>query len=352
MFTIAKTEATRGIWSTDREFPAGPGRGMVMVDVIAAGICGTDYHIYNWDSWSSGRIKTPMTIGHEFVGIISALGEGVTGYSVGERVSAECHIACGECHFCRTGNAHICENTCIIGVDRPGAFAQQVEIPASNLWRVPDAIPDRHAAVYDPVGNAMHMVVTAKVTARDVLIVGGGPIGLFAAAIAKAHGARTVIVQEPNQSRAAIAESLDIDLVVNPRWLDCDAQILDVTNGHGPDVVLEVSGNGAALNAALNLAAPGAIVALLGIPGGPVELDLGAKVVMKGISLLGVTGRRMYETWYQVEAFMLKNPDLLDKVITHVIPATDFQYGFDLMDEGACGKVVLDFQQVEQRLSA
>lgn len=352
MFTIAKTEATRGIWSANREFPEGPGRGMVMVDVIAAGICGTDYHIYNWDSWSSGRIKTPMTIGHEFVGVISAIGDGVCGYELGERVSAECHIACGECHFCRTGNAHICENTCIIGVDRPGAFAQQVEIPASNLWRVPDAIPDRHAAVYDPVGNAMHMVVTAKVTARDVLIIGGGPIGLFAAAIAKAHGARSVIVQEPNQSRAAIAKSLDIDLVVNPRTPDCDAQILEVTNGHGPDVVLEVSGNGAALNAALNLAAPGAIVALLGIPGGPVELDLGGKVVMKGISLLGVTGRRMYETWYQVEAFMLKNPELLDKVITHVIPARDFQQGFDLMDEGACGKVVLDFQHVDLRLSA
>ena len=304
MFTIAKTEAARGIWSAFKETLSEPARGMVMVDVIAAGICGTDYHIYSWDAWSAGRIKTPMTIGHEFVGRISAIGEGVTGYSIGDRVSAECHIACGECHFCRTGNAHICEKTSIIGVDRPGAFAEQVEVPASNLWRVPDAIPDKHAAVFDPVGNAMHMVATAKVTAKNVLIVGGGPIGLFAAAIAKAHGARTVALQEPNK----------------------------------------------ALNASLDIAAPGAVVALLGIPAGLVELDLGAKVVMKGVSLIGITGRRMYETWYQVEAFMLKNPDLMDKVITHVLPATDFAHGFELMDEGACGKIVLDFQTLDQRL--
>jgi threonine 3-dehydrogenase len=350
MFTIAKTEAARGIWSAAKQPLDAPARGMVKVDVIAAGICGTDYHIYSWDSWSAGRIKTPMTIGHEFVGRISAIGEGVTGYSIGDRVSAECHIACGECHFCRTGNAHICEKTSIIGVDRPGAFAEEVEVPASNLWRVPDAIPDTHAAVFDPVGNAMHMVATAKVTAKNVLIVGGGPIGLFAAAIAKAHGARTVALQEPNQARSAIARSLDLDLVVNPREPEADEKILDLTDGHGPEVVLEVSGNGTALNAALNIAAPGATVALLGIPGGPVELDLGAKVVMKGVSLIGVTGRRMYETWYQVEAFMLKNPELIDKVITHVLPATDFAHGFELMDEGACGKIVLDFQALDQRL--
>ncbi|PHQ70518.1 MAG: L-threonine 3-dehydrogenase, partial [Sneathiella sp.] len=240
----------------------------------------------------------------------------------------------------------------IIGVDSPGAFAQQVEIPASNLWHVPDAIPDYHAAVFDPVGNAMHMVATAKVTAKHVLIVGGGPIGLFAAAIAKAHGARTVTMQEPNAVRLAIADSLDLDLVVNPREADCTSRILALTDGHGPEVILEVSGNGAALNAALDIASPGAVVALLGIPGGPVELDLGAKVVMKGVSLIGITGRRMYETWYQVEAFMLKNPELMDKVITHVLPATDFEQGFELMDQGACGKIVLDFQQIEQRLSA
>jgi len=347
MFTIAKAKSEYGIWSSDQpELPA-PGRGMVMVDVIAAGICGTDFHIYKWDKWSSGRIKTPMTIGHEFVGLISAIGDEVTGFEVGQRVSAECHIACGECGLCRTGNAHICEKTEIIGVDRAGAFAEQVVIPATNLWKVPDVIPDRQAAVFDPVGNAMHMVSTAEVTARDVLIVGGGPIGLFAAAIAKAHGARTVAVQEPNQARAAIAESLDLDLVVNPRHDDSRLKILELTNGHGPNVVLEVSGNGRALNDALDVAAPGATVALLGIPGGPVELDLGAKVVMKGIRLFGVTGRRMYETWYQVEAFMLKNPDLIDKVITHILPAREFAEGFKLMEEGACGKVVLDFQSLK-----
>lgn len=348
MFTIAKAKAEHGIWSSDQPTLEKPGPGMVMVDVIAAGICGTDYHIYKWDRWSAGRIKVPMTIGHEFVGVISAVGEDVDGFSIGQRVSAECHIACGKCALCRTGNAHICDKTEIIGVDRAGAFAEQVLIPATNLWKVPDVIPHHHAAVFDPVGNAMHMVATAKVTSKDVLIVGGGPIGLFAAAIAKAHGARTVAVQEPNQARAAIAASLEIDLVVNPRQEEARSQILDLTEGRGPDVVLEVSGNGRALNEALDIAAPGATVALLGIPGGPVELDLGGKVVMKGISLIGVTGRRMYETWFQVEAFMLKNPELIDKVITHILPAKDFADGFKLMDEGACGKVVLDFLTLKE----
>ncbi|TNE39478.1 MAG: L-threonine 3-dehydrogenase [Alphaproteobacteria bacterium] len=352
MFAIAKTEAARGIWSASPHLPEAPARGMVVVDVMAAGICGTDYHIYSWDAWSAGRVPTPMVIGHEFVGRIAAVGEGVTGFRIGERVSAECHIACGECRFCRTGNSHICERTSIIGVDRPGAFAEQVTVPASNLWHVPDAIPDKHAAVFDPVGNAMHMVSTARVTAKNVLVVGGGPIGLFAAAIAKSHGARTVTLQEPNQARAAIAASLDLDLVLNPRDPGAKEALLSLTNGEGPDVILEVSGNAAAINAALDIAAPGATVALLGIPANPVEIDLGAKVVMKGISLLGVTGRRMYETWYQVEAFMLKNPDLMDKVITHVLPASDFHHGFELMDEGACGKIVLDFQAIGQRLSA
>lgn len=346
MFTIAKTEATRGLWPVSKAPLAEPGQGMVRIDVLAAGICGTDYHIYSWDAWSSARVKTPMTIGHEFVGRITAIGEGVSGFSIGERVSAECHIACGACRFCRTGNAHICENTRIIGVDRPGAFAEQVEVPASNLWRVPAAIPDAHAAIFDPVGNAMHMVTSAGVTAKDVLIVGGGPIGLFAAAIAKAHGARTIALQEPNPARAAIARSLDLDLVVNPRDPGSVAEILALTRGHGPEVVLEVSGNAAALNAALDIAAPGATFALLGIPAGAVTLDLGAKVVMRGVRLLGITGRRMYETWYQVEAFMLKNPGLMDKVITHILPATEFARGFALMDEGACGKIVLDFANI------
>jgi threonine 3-dehydrogenase len=347
MFSISKAKAEYGIWHADHAPLEKPGRGMVMVDVIAAGICGTDFHIYKWDAWSAGRIKAPMTIGHEFVGVISAIGEEVSGFEIGERVSAECHIACGTCALCRTGNAHICEKTEIIGVDRAGAFAEQVLIPATNLWKVPDVIPHHHAAVFDPVGNAMHMVATAEVTARDVLIVGGGPIGLFAAAIAKAHGARTVAVQEPNQARAAIAASLDLDLVTNPRHDHSRSEILNLSEGRGPDVVLEVSGNGAALNAALDMAAPGATVALLGIPGGPVELDLGGKVVMKGIRLLGVTGRRMYETWYQVEAFMLKNPDLIEKVVTHILPAKDFMDGFKLMEEGACGKVVLDFASLK-----
>ena len=348
MFAISKSEPRRGIWHRDAVAPGAPKTGEIKVEVLAAGICGTDYHIYLWDAWSSGRVKTPMVIGHEFVGRVTAIGKGVTNVQVGDRVSAECHITCGTCAHCRTGNAHLCGDTSIIGVDRPGSFTQEIVFPAVNAWKVPDVIPDHHAAAFDPMGNAMHTVTTAGVTGEDVLVIGAGPIGMFAAAIALAHGARTVTVQEPNQARCAIVESLGVDLVVNPLSESAVERVLNVTDGQGPSVILEFSGNEKAIQGALEVARPGAKVALLGIPSGTVTLDLGAKVVMKGLQLLGVTGRQMFKTWYQVESFMLRNPGLMDKIITHQLPATKYDQGFQLMDEGACGKVILDFTNLQE----
>ncbi len=341
MFSIAKSHPRPGVWRADVPALADPGFGEVAVEVIKAGICGTDFHIFKWDRWSAGRVPTPMTIGHEFVGRIAALGPGVEHLRIGQRVSAECHVTCGVCVQCRTGNGHLCTAVAIFGVDRPGCFAETVTVPAANLWPVPDAIPDHHGAVFDPVGNAMHTVTSVPVTGQDVLVVGAGPIGLFAAAIARAHGARRVIVQEPNPYRAGLADALGADLVVPP---GADTAVLAATDGLGPSAVLEMSGNADALRAALRLARPGAHISLLGLFDQPLELDL-SSVVMKGLVLHGVTGRRMFDTWYQVESFMQTRPDLVETVITHQLPADRFAEGFALIEAGQCAKVVLDFAQ-------
>lgn len=345
MFTISKQTPKRGVWRVEGLSPEPPRWGEIAVSVRMAGICGTDYHIFTWDAWSASRVPLPLTIGHEFVGVISAVGPGVKHLQVGQRVSAECHIACGVCVQCRTGNAHVCGAVSIIGVDRPGCFTERVVLPATNAWPVPDIIPDRHAAIFDPIGNAMHAVQEARVAGQDTLVIGGGPIGLFAAAIARGYGARSVIVQEPNLYRAALARSIGADLVVDPKRPDAAATIIAATGG-GPAVVMEMSGNPAAIAMALQTARSGARVALMGLPSRPVELDLAATVIMKGLQLIGVTGRRMFDTWYQTEAFLLKHASVVDRIITHILPAAQYSEGFRLMDEGQCGKVVLDFTDI------
>ncbi len=348
MLGIVKSEPKPGIAWRDVEAAPAPGHGEVTIAVLKAGICGTDYHIYAWDGWSAARVPTPMVIGHEFVGRIVATGPGIEHLRQGQRVSVECHIACGHCVHCRTGNTHICERVKLIGVDRPGCFAETITVPASNVWPVPDHIPDRHAAVFDPVGNAMHAATSVALTGRDVLVVGAGPIGLFATAIARAHGARRVIVQEPNPYRAQLAKSLGADLVIDPGNGDAAEQMRAATGGLGPGAILEMSGNTGALRQALEGACNGAHVALLGLFSGPAELDLSSEVIMKGLTLHGITGRRMYETWYQVEAFVAGNPELMDRIITHELPACRCDEGFALMGKSACGKVVLDFSALER----
>ncbi|MBM3517988.1 MAG: L-threonine 3-dehydrogenase [Alphaproteobacteria bacterium] len=349
MFGITKERAERGVWDREVEDPQTPGFGEVSITVRQAGICGTDYHIYKWDAWSAGRVKPPLTMGHEFVGEIAAVGPGVSHLRAGQRVSCESHITCGHCVQCRTGRAHLCANTQIIGVDRAGCFAEAITVPAGNVWVVDPRIPDHHAAVFDPVGNAMHTVTRIGVSGRDVLVVGAGAIGLFAVAICRAHGARSIVVHEPNTYRAGLVKGLGADLVLDPSDGRALAAWERGLNGEGPDAILEMSGYAPAIRGALKVARNGADVALLGLPAGPVSLDLAEDVVMRGLTLCGVTGRRMFDTWFAVEAFMLRAPELMDRVVTHIMPARSYAQGFALLDQGACGKVVLDFAGLRGR---
>ena len=343
MFAILKARPEKGLSDADVEAPAAPGPGEVELAVNMAGVCGTDFHIWKWDDWSSRRVKPPRVVGHEFVGRIVRTGEGVNHLSPGQRVSCECHVTCGHCRLCRTGRGHLCRETSIIGVDRAGAFAERVVVPALNVWPVHNDIPDRHAAVFDPCGNAMHSATIVPLAGRDVLITGAGTIGLFSIGIARSHGARKVIVTEITEYRSEIARSLGADLVVDPRDANAREQIFAATDGQGPEIVLEMSGNADALRSALEMASNGAHVVLLGLPGSDVTLDLAETVIMKGATLHGVTGRRMFETWYDVSAFMLRNPDVMDRVLTHQLAARDYATGFDLIAAGNCGKIILDF---------
>lgn len=345
MFAILKARPEKGLSHADVETPSAPGPGEVEIAVSMAGVCGTDFHIWKWDEWSARRVKPPRVVGHEFVGRITKVGEGVDHLSPGQRVSCECHVTCGHCRLCRTGRAHLCQATSIIGVDRAGAFAERVVVPASNVWLVHDRIPDRHAAVFDPCGNAMHSATVVPLAGRDVLITGAGTIGLFSIGIARSHGARKVIVTEISEYRSEIARRLGADLVVDPRNANAREQIIGETDGQGPEIVLEMSGNADALRSALEMAGNGAHVVLLGLPGSDVTLDLAETVIMKGATLHGVTGRRMFETWYDVSAFMLRNPELMDRVLTHRLAAQEYAEGFDLIAAGKCGKVILDFNK-------
>ncbi len=339
MFAIAKPEPAKGLVATDVS-QVTVRTDEVRIGVTHAGICGTDMHIYQWDDWAKGRIKPPLVIGHEFVGEIIEVGSSVTEYSIGQRVSAECHIVCGVCTLCRTGRAHLCDNTNIVGVDRQGAFCEELVIPARNLWPINSKIADSHAAIFDPLGNAMHTVTTHPVAGQNVLISGAGAIGLAAVAMAKANGALTVTVVEPNAYKREIADTLGADLTLDPTKDDVVAAV----KSHIPTVLLEMSGNEQALITGLNALEKGGKAALLGIPSKPVSLDLAELVIFKGLTLSGVIGRKMFETWYQVDNFVCHNPDAIDHIVTHTLPATEFQEAFNFLEQGKAIKAVLSFK--------
>ena len=313
----------------------------VLIRVRITGICGTDLHIYNWDAWSQNRIKPPLTTGHEFVGDIVALGAEVHGLSLGQRVSAEGHITCGQCRLCRTGRGHICRTFKGVGVDREGCFADYIAVPAQNVWPVPAGVPDMFAAIYDPLGNAMHTVMSAPVSLKNVLVMGAGAIGLFAVSIAKVAGAANVIVVEPNATRIDLARKAGADLVLNPRTDDVPALVRRATNNEGPEVVLEMSGNAKAMQQAFSLVATGGTMCLLGIPSTPVDINWAEDIMFKGITMHGITGRRMFETWFQVDEFLLHHSARLAASVTHTMPCAAYEEAFALMNAGACGKINL-----------
>lgn len=336
MRALVKREAGKGIWMERVPVPE-PGPNEVLIKVEKTAICGTDLHIYLWDEWSQRTIRPGLVIGHEFVGTIAEIGPGVTGYTAGQRVSAEGHIVCGACRNCRAGKQHLCPNTVGIGVDRNGAFAEYLTMPASNLWPVNERIPSELAAFFDPFGNAAHCALEFDLVGEDVLITGAGPIGIIAAGIARHVGARHVVVTDVNDYRLQLAADMGANRTVNVTRESIGDAVRDL-GMTGFDVGMEMSGNAQAFTDMLGSMYHGGRIALLGIlpDGAGIPWD---QVIFKGLTLHGIYGRRMYETWYKMTQILLTGFPL-EKVLTHQIPIDDFQQGFDLMESGQCGKVV------------
>src|SRR6202162_2055735 len=289
MNALRKMRAGAGLWAEAAPVPS-IGPTDVLVRVTAASICGTDLHIYGWDRWSQGRIKPPVTLGHEFCGVVERVGEEVTVVKAGDFVSAEMHVNCGHCHQCRLGEAHICQNLRIIGIDQDGAFAEFVKIPASNIWKLDAAIPEHYGAILDPLGNAVHTVLAGPVAGQTVLVTGCGPIGLMAIAVAKACGSSTVFATETNEQRRAMATQMGADVVLNPAAEDAVARILSETDGTGVDALLEMSGNPMAIQQGFKALRAGGRASLLGIPTETVPLDLVNDVIFKGAMVQGIYG--------------------------------------------------------------
>jgi threonine 3-dehydrogenase len=341
MTALSKTAPEPGFDLGDVPVPK-IGPSDVLIRVKKAGICGTDHHIYGWDGWAQRRIKPPLVVGHEFMGTVAAMGAAVRGLSIGQRVSAEGHISCGVCLLCRTGEAHICEHVKIIGVDTDGAFATFIAMPAVNVWPLDDAIPDDFAAVFDPLGNAVHTVMAAGVSTKSVVITGVGSIGLMAIPVARAAGAASVYAIDVNPAKLALAERVGADAVFDARDPNLLDEISRRTGGVGADVLLEMSGSGSAIDAGLHMLRNGGRAALLGIPPDDVKINLAERIIFKGLTVLGINGRKMFETWYQTEALVKSGRVDLRPIITHVLPFEGFRDAFDLMESGAAAKIVLD----------
>jgi threonine 3-dehydrogenase len=342
MKCIAKIKPEKGLEILDYEVPK-IGYNETLIKIKKAGICGTDLHIYNYDEWAKSRLKLPIIVGHEFVGEVVEIGKGVKFIKPGDRVSAEGHIVCGHCRFCRTGQAHICEKTQIIGVDINGCFAEYLKMPAENLWPVTKGIPDKYAAIFDPLGNAMHTIMSGNVSGKSVLIIGAGAIGLFAIPLSKSAGANFVIVVEPNQFKCKLAKKLGADKVFKPQTKNLRESIMDLTDGLGPEVILEMSGNPNGIKFGFDIIRNGGTFVMLGIPSTDFTINWAKDVIFKGITINGVSGRRLYDTWYRCQGFLEKNYKLIEPIITMEINYTEFEKGFDLMNTGSCGKIILNF---------
>jgi threonine 3-dehydrogenase len=338
MKALVKKSPEAGLWMEEVPMPES-GPEDVLIKVLKTAICGTDVHIYKWDDWSRRTIRPPMTIGHEFVGEIVEVGNEVKDRNVGERVSAEGHIVCGECRACQAGKRHLCPNTIGIGVNRDGCFAEYVSVPATNVWLVHEKVPDEIAAIFDPYGNATHAALSFDMVGEDVLITGAGPIGCMAAAICRHNGARNVVVTDVNDYRLALALRLGADRVVNVAREELADTMAELGMVGGFDVGLEMSGSPSALAQMLASMYNGGRIALLGLVPNGTAIDWD-KVIFKGLHMKGIYGREIFETWYKMEAMIRSHLDI-SPVITHRFAFDDFQKGFDAMLSGESGKVVL-----------
>ena len=340
MRALVKAKAERGIWLEDIERPS-PGHNDVLIRVHRTAICGTDIHIFQWDDWASKTIPVPLAIGHEFSGEIVACGSEVRGFENGDRVSAEGHITCSVCRNCRAGRRHLCMNTAGIGVNRPGAFAEYISVPAFNVFKLPDAISDEMASVLDPLGNATHTALSFDLVGEDVLITGAGPIGIMAVAIARYAGARHVVITDVNDYRLQLARKMGASVALNVTRDTLDDTMQDLGMTEGFDIGMEMSGNPLAFRDLLRTMHHGGKVALLGIPPGETAIDWN-HVIFKGLLIKGIYGREMFETWYKMASMLQSGLDI-QPIITHRFALNDFQEAFELMESGQSGKIILSW---------
>jgi threonine 3-dehydrogenase len=338
MRALVKAHAERGIWMQDVQQPT-VGHNDVLIQVKRSAVCGTDIHIFQWDDWAKASIDVPTTIGHEFYGEIVECGSEVKGFVVGDRVSAEGHITCGVCRNCRAGRRHLCMNTLGIGVNRNGAFAEYVSVPAFNVFKLPPSISDDLAAILDPLGNATHTALSFDLVGEDILITGAGPIGIMAVAIARYAGARHIVITDINDYRLDLARKMGATRALNVSKESIDQTMTDLGMEEGFDVGMEMSGNPSAFRDMLRSMHHGGKIAILGIPPDEMSIDW-TQVIFKGLVLKGIYGREMFETWYKMSS-MLQSGLKIEPIITHHFAAEEFQNAFELMESGQSGKVIL-----------
>jgi threonine 3-dehydrogenase len=341
MKALAKLHAEPGIWMTDAEKPE-YGYNDLLIRIKKSAICGTDIHIFKWDEWSQKTVPVPMVVGHEYAGVVAAMGDGVKGFRVGDRVSGEGHITCGHCRNCRAGRRHLCRNTLGVGVNRPGSFAEYLVIPADNAFKLPDDISDDMAAIFDPFGNAVHTALSFDLVGEDVLITGAGPIGIMAAAICRHVGARHVVITDVNHYRLDLAKKMGATRAVDVSNENLRDVMAELGMKEGFDVGLEMSGMPSALNQMLDTMNHGGKIAMLGIPAKPIAIDWNL-VIFKGLIIKGIYGREMFETWYKMAALLQSGLDLTP-ILTHQFAIDDYQQAFELMASGQSGKVVLNWE--------
>ncbi len=340
MQAIMKTRPAYGAELVEVDVPK-PGPGEVLIKVLATTICGTDLHIYEWNEWAQSRIKPPQIMGHEVAGEVVEVGPGVEDLQVGDYISAETHIVCGKCYACKHNRYHVCQNTKIFGVDMDGVFAEYAIVPAKNAWKNPRGMKPEHAALQEPLGNAVDTVLAGPIAGRSTLITGAGPLGLLGITVAKASGAYPVIVSEPSDYRRELAKKVGADYVINPFEEDPVKAVMDITDGAGVEVFLEFSGAPKALEQGLAATTPGGRVSLLGLFPRDVTLDFNNLIIFKALEIHGITGRHLWETWYTVSSLIQSGKLKLDEVITHRYNGFDkFEEAFELMRAGKTGKVV------------
>ena len=345
MKALVKKYPKRGLWFEDVPEPT-VGSNDVKIKIHKTAICGTDLHIYNWDEWSQKTIETPRVIGHEYVGEIVEVGNNVTNWRVGELVSGEGHIVCGKCRNCLAGNGHLCKETVGVGVNRDGAFAEYLVIPQQNVRRCEEGIGEEMYSIFDPFGNAVHTALSFNVVGEDVLITGAGPIGIMAGAVCKYAGARNVVITDINDDRLALARKIGLDLTVNTAKESLRSVMDKILIKEGFDIGLEMSGSEIAFNSMIDNMVHGGRIALLGILKSDAKIDW-SKVIFNGLTIKGIYGRQMHETWYKMSAMLQGGLDI-SAIITHRMDVRDYEDGFEAMNSGKSGKVILDWSKLHE----